>query len=144
MKKKIKLAQDRINKIESLVENTKIRTGWINYMRLVFGMRLEDLAKRLGLATSTISDTEKRETKGRVSLETLEKVADALECDLVYAFVPRKKIQSIIFENAKYKAINILKRADTHMSLEDQAVSSDFNERVDELAEKLIKQGKVW
>ena len=34
--------------------------------------------------------------------------------------------------------------ADTHMTLEDQKVTVEVEERVERLAQKLIEQGGVW
>ena len=67
-----------------------------------------------------------------------------MECDFIYAFVPRKKIKLLIKEKALEKAKQILTRADTHMSLENQKVEKFVTERIQRLAETLIQQGDVW
>lgn len=53
-------------------------------------------------------------------------------------------IEDRIFSTPVYKkAKRILEKADIHMSLEGQRVTTDLNERILRLAEKLIKQGNV-
>ena len=134
----------RTQSIKKLAKHAQIRTGWISYMRNAFGMRLKDLAVRAGVATPTAAQAERRESDGKVTLETLRKMANAMECDLIYAFVPRKTVQATLQEQALRKASQILSRADTHMSLEDQKVEEPLKNRVNRLAQKLIDEGDVW
>ncbi len=50
------------------------------------------LAQRLGVSHPTVLSYEKAELSGRIQLDTLQRVADALDCELVVALVPRKPI----------------------------------------------------
>ncbi len=137
-------ADRRAKALTRLAKHAQIRTGWISYMRNVLGMRLKDLAGRAGIATPTAAQAERREADGKVTLETLRKMAHAMDCDLIYAFIPRKSVRTILFENALQKASHILSRADTHMTLEDQKVKVDKKNRVRRLAQKLIDESDVW
>ncbi len=137
-------AEKRSKVLKKLSSQIQMRTGWIEYMRAVLRMKLKDLAKRAGVSMPTAAQSTRREAEGKVTLETLRKMANAMECDLFYAFVPRKNIQSILMEQAIQKARSILGRADTHMSLEDQKVKESMDLRVQRLAQKLIDQGDVW
>lgn len=134
----------RLKPLRKLVNNTKLRMGWIHYIRVALGMSLKTLAKRAGSSISTVAQSEKREAQGKVTLETLRKMAAAMDCEFIYAFVPKDDIQSILKKRALEKAKKILTQADTHMTLEDQQVRQDMKERVERLAEKLITDGDVW
>ena len=137
-------AERRFEKLRSIVDVTKIKPGWISYMRQVMCMTLTNLAEAVSLTPATVQQMEKREEEGKVTVETLEKLARAMECEFVYAFVPCKEIKETLHEKAISKASRIVKRADTHMELEDQKVEEDFNIRVQRLAEDLIKKGDIW
>lgn len=137
-------ADRRTKSLKTLAKHAQIRTGWISYMRNILGMKLRDLAGRAGVATSTAAQAERRESDGKVTLETLRKMANAMECDLIYAFVPRKTIQVILQEQAARKARQILDRAETHMALEDQKVDEPLKKRINRLVRKLLDKGDIW
>ena len=50
------------------------------------------LAHRLGVQQSTVVRLEQSEKRGAVTLNSLRKAAEALGCELVYAFVPNKSV----------------------------------------------------
>lgn len=139
-----KQANRRVEVLRPLLDQMTVRRGWIHYMRHALGMKLKDLARLTGLSPQTVYETEKREANGKVTLTTLRKMARAMDCNLVYAFVPEKEIGSLLQEKAIRKASEILSTADTHMILEDQAVQNNIDERVTRLAEKLLERGDVW
>lgn len=64
--------------------------GWIRMMREARGLSLRQLAARLGVQGNSVHVAERREIAGGISLYQLQRIADALECDLFYAFVPRR------------------------------------------------------
>ena len=68
---------------------------------------------------------ERMETEDRITLKQLRRVADNLDCQLVYALVPRTSIDSMIEKQAKKKAKNLVIKADTQMKLEAQQLSDE-------------------
>src|SRR5215217_7999866 len=64
--------------------------GWVRAIRDALGMSAADLAERMGVTQSTVARLESSERDGRIQLDTLQRAADALDCDLVYALVPRR------------------------------------------------------
>ncbi len=121
------------------------KTGLIRELREALGMTLNNLADSTGVATPTIAQAERRESKGNnLNLDTLQRAASAMNCELTYTFVPKTDMRKFIEKAAYKKAKRIIERADIHMALEDQKVTSELNERVRRLAEKLVNQGKVW
>ena len=134
----------RLKTIRVAFKEAKVHPGWINYMRHALGMTLQKLAERTKVSKPTIAQAERGEAKGKVTVETLKKLAEAMECEFVYAFVPKKTIKIIVKEKALEKAKRILLEADTHMILEDQRVEQDIKTRIERLADTLIEKGDVW
>ena len=77
-------------------------------------------------------------------MDTLQKAASAMNCELTYTFVPKTDMGKFVEKQAYKKAKRIIEKADLHMSLEDQKVTSELNGRIRLLAKKLVNQGKVW
>ena len=67
--------------------------GWIKAIREALGMSTAQLAKRLGVRQPSIVDLERSEEKGSIELATLRRVAEALDCTLVYALVPNSPLR---------------------------------------------------
>jgi predicted DNA-binding mobile mystery protein A len=134
----------RVEEIRKSKDKTSVRGGWINYMRVALGLTLSDLSKIVGLTVATVSQAEKREVEGKITLANLKKMAEAMDCDLVYSFVPRKEIKTFINDKAREKAMKSLMDADLHMKLENQKVDGAMEERINRLAKKLIEKGDIW
>ena len=58
--------------------------------RLAQNLLGQQLAARMGVSPARISVLEREEQKGAVTLKMMARAAAALECDFVYALVPRK------------------------------------------------------
>ena len=116
------------SKIDQLVDIKEIRRpkeGWIRTLRKALGMSGPQLATRLAVSKSQASQMERMETEDRITLKQLRRVADVLDCDLVYALVPRQSIETAIRERARQKAEKLVGRTDIQMKLEAQQLSSD-------------------
>ncbi len=134
----------RLSAIRKILPYTKVRPGWIRYIRSSLNMTLKQLADRTSLSLSSIAQAERSEAAGRASIATLKKMANAMECEFVYAFVPRTGIDELIKQAARAKAKRTLVSADVHMTLEDQRVEQSMQKRVELLAKKLLEKGDVW
>jgi len=92
-------------------------------------MSSRQLAKRVGIgASQSVDDMQKYEVRGTIKLQTLRKLANGLDCDLVYVLVPRKPLEEIRTEQARLVASRMLTRVAHSMKLEDQAVSRQVEE----------------
>jgi hypothetical protein len=58
--------------------------------------------------------------------------------------VPRKKIEDIIRDQAVKKTIQLMDETESHMSLEDQKVNLDKNERLKDLVDERIYSKYLW
>ena len=97
-------------------------TGWIRSIRTALGMTATALASRLKMTTEGVRQIEKAEAEERITLATLIKVADALNCEVRYALVPRIPLTEQLNQRARELAAQELAPVAHTMSLEDQAV----------------------
>jgi len=62
---------------------------WLKRVRQALGVHATEMARTLDVRVSVIYRLEKSEDKKSVSLRALEKAAEAMDCKVVYAIVPR-------------------------------------------------------
>jgi len=75
--------------------------GWIRAIRGSLGMSGRQLAGRLGLSKQSVARMERDEIKGALSLKTLRRVAEGLDCVLVYGIVPRTSLEKLVHDRAR-------------------------------------------
>lgn len=134
----------RLRVIRTALKEAKVSPGWICYIRQALNMSLKNLADRAGVSIGTVAQAERGEAAGKVTVKTLKEMAGAMNCKFVYAFVPKEDLDEILKKEAVKKAKQLLSRADTHMTLEDQRVTESYKDRVARLAKKLLEKGDVW
>ena len=66
--------------------------GWSKAIREAIGLPVAELAKRMNISQPTLTNHELNEAKGSISLERLEAIAHALDCEFVYGFVPKRSL----------------------------------------------------
>ena len=107
------------------------RKGWLRAIREAVGISASDLARTLGTSRQLPLQLEKAEAEDRITLKSLRAAANALDCDLVYALVPKTGTMEDLIENrARAQARKQVLGVEHSMALEDQAVG-----RVDEAVE---------
>jgi predicted DNA-binding mobile mystery protein A len=108
--------------------------GWIKGIREALGMTTAQLAGRLGMKQPSVVAIEQSEARGAIQLATLRRVAEALDCTLVYALVPNKPLEEIVRERARAFARRRRGPVEHSMLLEDQtAPGKNADARVDEI-----------
>lgn len=115
-------------------------------MRELYGMSTLVLAKRMGIAQAAASQAESRETEDRITLETLRKFANALNCDLAYVFIPREDPEQFLTKRAERKAKKMVHEVQKTMGLEDQSLSEEavLYQEKQLTAELLNNPKKIW
>lgn len=103
--------------------------GWIKAIREALGMTSGDLASRVGVNQSRIIHMEKAESDGNIKISTLKKIADALDMDFVYGFVPQTSLNEMVNQQAKKIALQKMGRLDQTMRLEMQELSMEEKEK---------------
>ena len=68
------------------------RCGWTKTLRLALGMSSTALGARSGMTGQGVRKLEKAEADGAITLNTLRRLADGLDCDVRYVFVPRTSL----------------------------------------------------
>jgi predicted DNA-binding mobile mystery protein A len=100
-------------------------------------MSAADLGQRMGAAETSVLSLEHNEVTRRVRLDTLERAADALNCELVYALVPRRPLEQMVDERARSVAGELLGSVGHSMALEGQQVSPSVTQ--DQLLEQALR-----
>lgn len=133
--------QDKFAQVTDLKEISKPKEGWIRVARKALGMSSPQLAQRMGVSKSQASQMERMEAEDRITLKQLRRAADALDCDVVYAIVPRKHILEIIRDRAINKAKQLVKKADVQMKLEAQQLSDEKLKQLVEIeVDRLVRE----
>jgi predicted DNA-binding mobile mystery protein A len=83
------------------------------------------MARRLGVSQPSIVGLEQSEANGAITLNTLQRAAEALGCRLVYALVPERSLADTVQERAELMAARQSKAVVHTMRLEDQAVDDE-------------------
>ncbi len=123
------------------------RMGWVRAVRDALGMSTRQLAARMGVAQATVVQLERSEANGTVQLVTLRRAADALNCDVVYALVPRDgSLKRTVQEQARRRASALVKAVDRSMELEDQAVTepAEMRAAMDRAVLQLAASRRLW
>jgi predicted DNA-binding mobile mystery protein A len=117
--------QKSLDKPSELIKNPAPKTGWIKIIRQALGMTNCQLAQRLGCTPSNVVALESSEKNGTIRLNNLERVAEAMNCHVVYFLVPEKSLDHIREAQARIVAKKHLKTVGHSMALEQQALTSD-------------------
>lgn len=101
------------------------KKGWIRAIRDALGMSGRQLGQRMSVSKMWIADMERLEANGATSLKTLRRAAEAMDCVLVYAMVPKTSLKETLLKQARRKVRQDMARASHTMALEDQALTQD-------------------
>lgn len=119
--------------------------GWIRAIRQALGMTAEQLGHRMGITQATLSGLEASEINGAIRLATLRKAAEAMNCTLVYAFVPNTSLEEIVQDQARKVAAEQLKPVEHTMLLENQSLQGGVREEfLQNYIENEIDFSKLW
>ena len=121
--------------------------GWVRAIRDGLGMSRRQLAKRLGLSTSRVQRLEKDEVSGAVTIKSLRRTAEAMDCVMVYAMIPKDSLEDFVTKQVREKAEKYVLNTSHSMSLEDQAVSNEANKKMlDSVMKQLSEKSRrsLW
>jgi predicted DNA-binding mobile mystery protein A len=121
--------------------------GWIKAIREALGMTTAQLAARMGVPQPRVAELEKRESNRAVTLKSLERAAEALDCQLVYILVPRGSLEERLNAQAERVADQHLAAVDQTMRLEKQGV--DDKQQRETMRKKIIatlleRPSRLW
>src|SRR5690349_19037310 len=125
------------------LDGSRPRMGWLRAIREALGMTTRQMARRVGVTQNAVSIAERSEARNDISLATLQRYAAALECELVYALVPKRSLEALLEERADRIARDQVSRVRHSMALEDQSTSRRVADReVAEVRQRLL-DGKL-
>jgi len=123
------------------------RSGWVRAIRESLGMSAAAFARRLGMTPVGVRKLESAEASDAITLASLRKLAQALDCELQYALVPRNSLLQQVRDRAEIVARERLRPIAHSMALEDQAVQGPQNKLQLEAAIKELIEGsrrELW
>lgn len=128
----------RFATLRPLLDAARPSKGWLRAVRDALGMTTSQLARRIGVSQPRITELEQAELSGSVTLNSLQRAADALGCRLVYVLVPDRPLADVVRDRAHLIAEKRLASVRHTMGLEDQAV--DDKRAIAELRKQLVEQ----
>jgi predicted DNA-binding mobile mystery protein A len=114
--------------------------GWLKAIRESLGLTERQQADRLGITGSALHKSESAEGEERITLGQLRKLADGLDCELVYALVPRKPLTQVVEDRARSIALQEVSGVAHTMSLEDQRPATErLRKQVEQRTAELLR-----
>lgn len=84
-----------------LQRHTTPRCGWTKTVRLALGMSSKALGARLSMTGQGVRKLEQAEADGTITLKTLTRLAQGLDCEVQYVLVPRTSLVEQVLARAK-------------------------------------------
>ncbi len=122
MKEAIRHLDKRFAKLRVVAWGARPPKGWVRAIRDALGMTTAQLARRIGVSQPRVVELEQAEVSGSITLRSLQRAAEALDCRLVYALIPQKPLEGRMRERAEAVAAQHSGAVEQSMLLEDQAV----------------------
>lgn len=130
---------------------TRPTRGWLRAVREALGLSLEDVGRAAKLTRQGVADFERAEGEDKITLASLRRVADAMNCDVVYALLPKsgsfadlaehaaRERSTRAEEKARQEASELVRAVDHSMALEGQSTNR-LHERIDEETKRILKR----
>jgi predicted DNA-binding mobile mystery protein A len=119
------------------------RLGWIRAVRDALGMSAKDLATRLGVTGYAVRSMEEGERTGGIRLDSLRRAAEAMDCSLIYAFIPNGSLEQTVQHQARWILDEQVGRARQTMALEAQEAEMSPSS-VDAQLKSIVDSGRIW
>jgi predicted DNA-binding mobile mystery protein A len=114
--------------------------GWLRAIREALGIPREQIGRTIRATKQGIEWFEINEASDRITLGNLRRVAEAMDCELVYAIVPKEgSIEDLAERRARSEATKRVHSVHRSMALEDQA-SSDVKELIDKETKRITEK----
>jgi predicted DNA-binding mobile mystery protein A len=147
MKDAIRHLDRRFAVLRELGNTQRPSKGWLRAIRDALGMTTAQLARRMNVSQPRIVALEKSEANGSITLQTLQRAAEALGCRVVYALIPENPLAEVVRERAEIIAARQSSAVEHTMRLEDQAVHDKNAARAlrEQMVEELLRRpARLW
>jgi len=136
-----------LNRLSCIHNVDRPAMGWLRAIREALGMSGKQFARRLKVSAPRITELEKNELGGAVTIKSMRQAADALDCVFVYAVIPRKNLAEIVHKQATSLVRKKLATVSHSMLLEGQQLSAieqkkAFETDVEEVIRNMPKE--LW
>ena len=111
------------------------------------GYVIPTISVAFGHRQPTITKLESSKAQEIISLKSLRKLAEAMDCTLVYALVPNYSLEKTLTQQAEYCATQLKRRVERAMSLEAQEQAFEEMDRGRlETAQRMVRNldRKLW
>lgn len=145
--KKLMLEQmdDTFKRFKKLGEINRPTRGWIRAIRQTIGMSGPQLASRLGISPPGVYSMEESEANYKITLKTLNKAAEALDCTVVYALLPNNSLKKMVDAQARRSAEALVMPVAHTMKLEKQLPRPSALVRdIERMTQELIDNLPIW
>lgn len=119
------------------------RLGWIRAVRDALGMSAADLAARMGVSGASVRSLEDKEMSGGIRLSSLRRAAEAMDCTLVYAFIPTTRLEETVQRQARRVLDQQMGRVRQTMALEEQEAEM-LPSSLEAQLKAVIDSGQLW
>jgi predicted DNA-binding mobile mystery protein A len=117
------------------------RGGWLHAIRQALGLSRQHVATIARVNQQQIAFFETSEANDRITLRSLRRVAAAMDCELVYAIVPKTgTLQDLADQRLRSEVSKNVLATEKSMALEGQG-TGDLKEKIEDEV-KRIKAGK--
>lgn len=117
-------------------------------IRDALGMSTVELAMRMRVTRSRVSQIERAEVDGSIHVSTLVRAAEALNCRLVYFLVPNEPLEQMVWRQAFLKASGELGarrgREDEGDDARSLRAEMTFEEEAETRAYSLVNRRWLW
>ena len=136
-KQYVRIADRAAQQLQSIQKPSE---GWLSVIRKALGMSGAEVAVRMGVSRNAVYQAERNEREGAITINQMQKLADAMGGRFVYAIVPDGSVDEVIRDQSLRKAEARIRRASAHMALEKQSLSAaQTKQRIEELADELVR-----
>lgn len=149
------LRLNQLNRSLSAFEPARLQArpqrGWLRAIREGLNMSLEEVGRAFGQSKKRILDFEHAEAEDRITLKSLRRVANAMDCELVYAIVPksgsiielaeqhRQRRETSLAQKTRDRARQDVLGVEHTMALENQA-PGDVERLIEEETKRRLKK----
>jgi predicted DNA-binding mobile mystery protein A len=104
-----------------------------------------ELAARLGVSQTRVIQFQNSEVAGSIRLVTLRRVAEALECRVLYVLVPNEPLEHVVLRQARKQAVAQLSITDPDLLYDREDLASLRQlEELEELTLYLVDRQALW
>lgn len=137
----------RLNQIDRSLEPfsgarsvSRPQRGWLRAVREALGITIREVSRKVRKTPQTVASFEKSEAADRITLQTLRRYAEALDCELVYAIVPKNgSLRQLAEARIRARAERDVRAVEHTMALEDQATRG-IEDKIDRETKRMLKK----